>query len=38
MVFTRDPRIICEQLITFFVNVGKNLADNIEPPLTFKIV
>ena len=30
---SRDPQVICEELNTFFVNIWKNLADNIEPPL-----
>ena len=32
-ITSRDPQVICEELNTFFVNVGKNLADKIEPPL-----
>ena len=26
---SRDPQVVCEEQITFFVNVKKNLSDNV---------
>ena len=35
---SRDPQVICEELNTLFVNVAKNLVDNIESPLNPKLL